>query len=162
MQPSEAIAIESAIALATRFHNQQRDSDGDPYILHLLRVMLACKSPLAKQAGVLHDLLEDTSATTQDILDAGLSQTLVDTLRLLTHSKDLSYAQYVLNLSQDPVATEVKMADLQDNYRIDRVKYRSDCTNHDALRLQRYILSHLFLRNEIDCEDYTQAMRNLE
>jgi (p)ppGpp synthase/HD superfamily hydrolase len=162
MQPSEAIAIESAIALATRFHNQQRDSDGDPYILHLLRVMLACKSPLAKQAGVLHDLLEDTSATTQDILDAGLSQTLVDTLRLLTHSKDLSYAQYVLNLSQDPVATEVKMADLQDNYRIDRVKYRSDCSNHDALRLQRYILSHRFLRNEIDSEDYTQAMCNLE
>jgi (p)ppGpp synthase/HD superfamily hydrolase len=162
MQPSEAIAIESAIALATRFHNQQRDSDGDPYILHLLRVMLACKSPLAKKAGVLHDLLEDTSATTQDILDAGLSQTLVDTLRLLTHSKDLSYAQYVLNLSQDPVATEVKMADLQDNYRIDRVKYRSDCSNHDALRLQRYILSHRFLRNEIDREDYTQAMRNLE
>ena len=162
MQPSEAIAIESAIALATRFHNQQRDSDGDPYILHLLRVMLACKSPLAKQAGVLHDLLEDTSATTHDILDAGLSQTLVDTLRLLTHSKDLSYAQYVLNLSQDPVATEVKLADLQDNYRIDRVKYRSDCSNHDALRLQRYILSHRFLRNEIDREDYTQAMRNLE
>jgi hypothetical protein len=54
------------------------------------------------------------------------------------------------------------MADLQDNYRIDRVKYRSDCTNHDALRLQRYILSHRFLRNEIDREDYTQAMRNLE
>ncbi len=162
MQPSEAIAIESALALATRFHNQQRDSDGDPYILHLLRVMLACKSPLAKQAGVLHDLLEDTSATTQDILDAGLSQPLVNTLKLLTHSKDLSYAQYILKLAEDPVATEVKMADLQDNYRIDRAKYRSDFTSHDALRLQRYILSHRFLRNEIDRDAYTQAMQNLE
>jgi len=107
MQPSEAIAIESALALATRFHNQQRDSDGDPYILHLL-------------------------------------------------------AQYILKLAEDPVATEVKMADLQDNYRIDRVKYRSDFTSHDALRLQRYILSHRFLRNEIDRDAYTQAMQNLE
>jgi hypothetical protein len=54
------------------------------------------------------------------------------------------------------------MADLQDNYRIDRVKYRTDFTTHDALRLQRYILSHRFLRNEIDREGYTQAMCNLE
>lgn len=162
MLPADASAIESAVALATQFHHLQRDSDGAPYILHLLRVMLACKSPLAKQAGVLHDLLEDTPATTDDIRDAGLSQALIEILKLLTHSKETSYASYVLQIAKHPIATEVKIADLEDNYQIHRVKYRPNSSAHDALRLQRYILSHRFLRGEITPELYSSTMATLE
>lgn len=162
MLPSDAASIESAITLAIQFHHQQRDSDGAPYILHLLRVMLACKSPLAKQAGVLHDLLEDTIATTDDILKAGLSQSLVDVLKLLTHAKDIPYATYILQLAKNPIATEVKIADLEDNYQIQRVKYRPNSPLTDATRLQRYILSHRFLRGELSNESYSQSMADLE
>jgi hypothetical protein len=162
MLPPDADAIESAITLANQFHHQQRDSDGAPYILHLLRVMLVCKSPLAKQAGVLHDLLEDTTATTDDILNAGLSQSLVDVLQLLTHAKDTPYASYILQLAKNPIATEVKIADLEDNYQIRRVKYRPNSPTTDALRLQRYILSHRFLNGELSSESYLQSMADLE
>jgi len=152
-------AIEAALGLAISFHRGQRDSDGAPYILHLIRVMLRCKSAQAKQAGVLHDILEDTSASCDDLLAAGISARVIEAVKHLTHAPGIPYADYIEALVCDPIATEVKLADLEDNYSIGRVKYRQEHREHDADRLQRYILSHRFLEGQIQLDEYRKFVR---
>ena len=162
MSEEDALAIENAMRLAISMHRKQRDSDGAPYILHLIRVMMRCKTPKAQQAGLLHDLLEDTSATPQDILDAGLSDEVLQAVKRLTHLPGVSYAEYIESLACDPIATEVKLSDLQDNYSIGRVKYREEKHADDASRLQRYILTYRYLQRQINSEQYHRAMQKVD
>lgn len=156
-----AAAIENAIGLAISKHQGQRDSDGAPYILHLLRVMMRCDGAQAKQAGVLHDILEDTSTTAEELLASGLSPQVVKAVELLTHLPGISYGDYIERLSADPIATEVKLADLEDNYSIGRAKYRNEHRQQDAQRLQRYILTHRFLIGNLDKQEYRSSMNEL-
>ena len=153
------LAIELAIELALNFHRGQRDADGDPYILHLMRVMLKCHSTSAKQAGLLHDILEDTSATEDDLIQAGICPNVTQSVKRLTRFAHIDYADYILALAEDPIAKEVKIADLEDNYAIGRVKYRPEHRLEDARRLERYILSHRFLSGHLQRTEYIEAMR---
>ena len=150
---------EMAIELALNFHRGQRDADGDPYILHLMRVMLKCHSTSAKQAGLLHDILEDTSATEDDLIQAGICPNVTQSVKRLTRFAHIDYADYILALAEDPIAKEVKIADLEDNYAIGRVKYRTEHRLEDARRLERYILSHRFLSGHLQRTEYIEAMR---
>lgn len=158
----DASAIENALQLAITMHRSQRDSDGQPYVLHLIRVMMRCNDPKAKQAGLLHDILEDTSAKPDDLVALGLSPEVIQAVVRLTHLQGISYADYVEAISQDPIATEVKLSDLEDNYALGRVKYRQENHQHDARRLQRYILSSRFLRKQMTAKEYHLAMAQLE
>ena len=153
------LAIELATELALNFHRGQRDADGDPYILHLMRVMLKCHSTSAKQAGLLHDILEDTSATEDDLIQAGICPNVTQSVKRLTRFAHIDYADYILALAEDPIAKEVKIADLEDNYAIGRVKYRTEHRLEDARRLERYILSHRFLSGHLQRTEYIEAMR---
>jgi (p)ppGpp synthase/HD superfamily hydrolase len=63
-------SVERAVELATRRHAGQLDKAGQPYLLHLLRVMQQVEGDIAKQAAVLHDVLEDTPATADELLEA--------------------------------------------------------------------------------------------
>ena len=153
------LAIELAIELALNFHRGQRDADGDPYILHLMRVMLKCHSTSAKQAGLLHDILEDTSATEDDLIQAGICPNVTQSVKRLTRIAHIDYADYIMALAEDPIAKEVKIADLEDNYAIGRVKYRTEHRLEDARRLERYILSHRFLSGHLQRTEYIEAMR---
>ena len=153
------MAIELATELALNFHRGQRDADGDPYILHLMRVMLKCHSTSAKQAGLLHDILEDTSATEEDLIQAGICPNVTQSVKRLTRDAHIDYADYILALADDPIAKEVKIADLEDNYAIGRVKYRCEHRLEDARRLERYILSHRFLSGHLQRTEYIEAMR---
>jgi (p)ppGpp synthase/HD superfamily hydrolase len=154
-----AEAIELATELALNFHRGQRDADGDPYILHLMRVMLKCHCASAKQAGLLHDILEDTSATEEDLIQAGICPNVTQSVKRLTRTAHIDYADYILALADDPIAKEVKIADLEDNYAIGRVKYRFEHRLEDAHRLERYILSHRFLSGHLQRTEYIEAMR---
>jgi len=156
-----AQAIELATELALNFHRGQRDADGDPYILHLMRVMLKCHCASAKQAGLLHDILEDTSATEEDLIQAGICPNVTQSVKRLTRTAHIDYADYILTLAEDPIAKEVKIADLEDNYAIGRVKYRSEHQLEDARRLERYVLSHRFLSGHLQRTEYIEAMRRV-
>jgi hypothetical protein len=158
----DADCVERAIALAVRFHEGQRDKSGAPYLLHLFRVALQSNDPIVQQAALLHDLIEDTKATREDLEASSISPESIEAIALLTHDLQESYADYVVKIKDNPVATQVKLLDLHDNYRLDRVAYRSDHVQEDAIRIQRYILSKQFLKDEITKECYLQAMANLE
>ena len=83
-----ASVLERAIGLALEVHRGQIDKAGRPYILHPLRLMAAMTSEEARVVAVLHDVVEDSEATFEDLAALGLSEEALAALRLLTHHDD--------------------------------------------------------------------------
>ena len=88
-------------------------------------------------AGLLHDVVEDTDYTFEDLLAAGISQEVVDALRLLTHEKGSNYMDYVERIAQshNPIAINVKCNDLDHN--LDRGRkgdHLAQVAKHSAAR----------------------------
>ncbi len=155
-------ALERAIALAVASHRDQRDKAGLPYILHLLRVMHSVSDPLEKQAAALHDYIEDVSGSVEELRRHGISEPAIQAIVHLTKPEQMSYCEYVIRLSSDPIATRVKLADLEDNYRIGRVVYRLGHQEEDANRMQKYALTNQFLSKTIEESEYRSRMVGLE
>lgn len=110
--------IETALRIALEAHAGQTDRDGDPVILHPLTVGLMGRTDAERMAGFLHDVVEDTDFTFDDLLAAGIPREVVGALRLLTHDKGTPYYDYVQGIidSGNPIALHVKHHDLQHNY----------------------------------------------
>ena len=155
-------ALERAIGLAVASHRDQRDKAGLPYILHLLRVMHSVSDPVEKQAAVLHDYIEDVSGSVEELRSHAISEPAIQAIVHLTKPEQMSYCEYVIRLSSDPIATRVKLADLEDNYRIGRVVYRLGHQEEDAQRMQKYALTNQFLSKTIDESEYRSRMVGLE
>lgn len=109
--------IEVALEIAIKAHKGQRDLDGKAVILHPMAVALKSDEPYVIIAGLLHDVVEDTDFTFDDLLKAGISPKVVEALRLLTHSKDSTYEEYVQRIAQsgNKIAINVKYNDLCHN-----------------------------------------------
>lgn len=88
-------AIDIALRIATAAHAGQLDRDGHPVILHPLTVGLMGHTDEEKMAGFLHDVVEDTPYTFEDLLKEGIPAGVVNALRLLTHKKGTDYYDYV-------------------------------------------------------------------
>lgn len=110
--------IDIALQIATKAHAGQLDRDGYPVILHPLTVGLMGHTDEEKMAGFLHDVVEDSDYTFQDLLDAGIPAGIVNALKVLTHAKDVPYMDYIQHVidSENPIALQVKFNDLQHNY----------------------------------------------
>ena len=114
---TEKSQIEIALEIALKAHMGQRDLDGNPVILHPLTVALKGKNEHEIVAGLLHDVVEDTDRTFNDLLEAGIDQEVVEALKLLTHTDDVDYFDYVdhIRQSRNPIAINVKLNDLEHN-----------------------------------------------
>jgi hypothetical protein len=108
-------AVDDAIALAVRAHRGQKDKRGEPYLLHVLRVMLSQKQDKGRLVGVLHDSLEDTSLTMADLRAAGYSDEICDAVDCLTRRAGEKYEDMIARIKPNPLARLVKLADLNDN-----------------------------------------------
>ncbi len=155
-------ALERAIALAVKAHEGQRDKAGMPYILHLLRVMQSVNNPIEMQAAMLHDYIEDVNGSVEVLRQHKIDEQAIKAIERLTRSEQSSYCEYVIALAQDPIATQVKLADLEDNYRIGRVAYRQEHQTEDSKRIQKYALTYQFLLRTIDEQEYRSRMLGLE
>ena len=109
--------IEIALEIALKAHKGQRDLDGKPVIMHPLTVALKAHNENEIVAGLLHDVVEETDWTFDDLLDAGINPKVVDALRLLTHTDDVPYLDYVQRIadSNNTIAINVKCYDLEHN-----------------------------------------------
>ena len=109
--------VELALEIAIKAHKGQQDLDGKPVILHPLTVAMKGNNENEIVAGLLHDVVEDTDWTFNDLLEAGITSEVIDALRLLTHSKDEEYLDYVQRIadSHNPIAINVKCNDLEHN-----------------------------------------------
>lgn len=105
--------------------------------------MSRCASPQAKILALLHDTVEDTDVTFETLTAEGFPENLLQTLRLLTHDPSVPYDEYIGAILQDPIAVEVKLADLEDNSDLRRLQ---DLGPRDVERLQKYLRSYRRLR----------------
>jgi (p)ppGpp synthase/HD superfamily hydrolase len=137
--------LEDAILLAVRAHRGQRDRNGQPYILHPLRVMFRLESEAERIVGVLHDVIEDTKYTRADLRKMGYSDEILQALDGVTRRAGESYEDFVLRAKANPISRQVKLADLEDNMDIRRL---SAVTLKDSKRLGRYRKAWSVLRNE--------------
>lgn len=113
--------LERAIAIAARAHAGQVDKGGQPYILHPLRVMLELKSENERMAAVLHDVLEDTSVTVADLVNYQFPDEVIKAVVALTKLPGMSRADAAKQAAKDPIALEVKIADVYDNMQMARI-----------------------------------------
>lgn len=127
--------IDLCLGIALKAHGGQHDIDGNPVILHPLTVGLAGKTPEEQCAGFLHDVVEDTPYTFDDLLEMGVSPEIVDALRLLTHDENEPYLDYVRRIagSGNKIAIAVKLNDLRHNLeRGRRAGYQALVEKHEA------------------------------
>ena len=151
--------LEIAIKIANNAHAGITDKQGLPYILHPLRVMHDVTSQLSKIVAVLHDVVEDTSVTFTDLVSHGFNEDVITPLKLLTHRRGQSYVDYIVALSENHVAHEVKMADLRDNTNLNRILLHPDSLEKDLARIKRYLLSYKFLQGNLSEAQYRDVMK---
>lgn len=150
--------LERAIQVAVAAHAGQWDKEGQPYVTHPLRLMDRVRGDDARIVAVLHDVVEDTATTLDDLRRAGFGEAVLAALALVTHDKGTPYADYVVRCKSDPVARQVKLADLEDNSRLDRTLLRPHLAARDFARLHRYVLSFKFLTDALGEADYRRMM----
>lgn len=127
--------LERAISLAAQAHAGQVDKAGQPYILHPLRVMLRVSTEEERIAAILHDVVEDTSITLEQLAEEGFSPTVVAAVEALTKRPGESRMEAAARATENRVARTVKLADNAENMDISRIAHP---TEKDFSRIQEY------------------------
>ena len=143
MQDDQAVAtcesppemLERAIAIAVGAHHGALDKSGQPYILHPLRVMCRLTGTDEKIVAVLHDVVEDTPWTMEQLRAEGFSDRVLDALDRVTQREGEPYDEFVERSAANPVSRAVKIADIEDNMDIRRL---DAVTPRAAERLEKY------------------------
>ena len=104
-----------AATVATRAHQHQKRKDGTPYIGHPIRVAIRCESELEKTVGLLHDVVEDTDITFDELRELGFSKEVIQLVDNLTKRVGEEYMDFVKRSASDPRSARVKIADIRDN-----------------------------------------------
>lgn len=127
--------LEQAISLAAKQHEGQVDKANAPYILHPLRVMLNIPTIEHKIVAVLHDILEDTETTIEDLYQFGFQEHIIDAIVALTKKQGETRLEAAQRARQNPIARVVKLADINDNMDLSRIQ---SPTVKDFERLKEY------------------------
>ena len=124
-----------AMKIAFEAHKNQSDKNGLPYIYHPVHLaeQMDCEDSIC--VALLHDVVEDTSMTFEELQAEGFSKEVIEALKLLTHDDAVPYMEYVKEIKKNPIATKVKLADLRHNSDLTRL----DDVNEKALkRVEKY------------------------
>ncbi len=138
--------IEEAIRIAVEAHRGQKDRAGAPYVLHPLRMMFRMQTEAERMAAVLHDVVEDTPWTLDDLRGRGFPDEVVEAVDHLTKREGESYEDFVRRAGAHPVARRVKIADLEDNMDVRRT---GTLTEQDVERLTRYVRAWRSLTEDV-------------
>ena len=116
-----------ALLLVSDLFENKTDKEGLPYINHLIRVSVKLDTEELKIAGLLHDTLEDTNLTKQDLLDLGFSQRIIDIVDSVTNKEGEIYNDKIKRIvdSKDIDVIKLKYSDMSDNYNKDRLSLLS-------------------------------------
>jgi len=128
-----------AVAIAATAHQDQMDRANAPYILHPLRMMMRGQTMLEQIVAVLHDVVEDSDWTLEQLPSEGFPEEAIAAINCLTRRVDESYDEFIDRILVNPLATRVKRYDLEDNMTLTRLGALSD---KDVDRLQRYHKAH--------------------
>lgn len=104
-----------ALKLCFEAHKEQVDKTGLPYVFHPFHLAEQMDDEISTVCALLHDVVEDTDTTFENLLEMGFPNEVVDVIKLLTHEESVPYMEYVRKISENPIATKVKIADLRHN-----------------------------------------------
>ena len=127
--------LEDAIQIAAQAHKGQPDKAGAPYILHPLRMMMRLKTEAEMITAILHDVIEDTDWTIEKLREKGFSEEVLEAVECVTNREGESYEQFIERAGKNPIARQVKIADLEDNMNIQRI---GEIKPKDLKRLEKY------------------------
>lgn len=140
-----------AMRIAYEAHHGQTEWDGVPYIFHPLHLAEQMADETAIAVALLHDVIEDTPLTLEDLRREGFPDRVLEAVALLTHDKETPYAQYVEKLAQNPVARAVKLADLRHNMDCTRLG-KVDASNLKYIERYRAALVYLQSRDSFEAQ----------
>ena len=136
--------LNRAIEIATKAHDGATDKYGSPYINHVTRVMNMGQNDNEKIVGVLHDVIEDTHWTFEDLEKEEFSKEVIDALKCVTKtSEDEDYAEFITRVKINHLAVNVKLNDLTDNLDVKRMP---EVLESDLKRLNKYLRAYNELR----------------
>lgn len=136
-----------AIKLMFEKHKDQVDKDNIPYVFHLWHVAESMEDEDTTVAALLHDIIEDTDTTFDDIKNLGFNERIIEALTYLTRTNDEDYIEYIKKLSNNLIATKVKLSDLKHNSDLSR---RNAITKKDIKRHERYLRSIEILEEKLN------------
>ncbi len=124
-----------ALKLCFQAHQNQTDKAGMPYVFHPFHLAEQMDTEEAVAVALLHDVIEDTAYTLEDLQKMNFPETVIQAVNLLTHSPEENYTDYLLHLKENPLARMVKLADLQHNSDLSRLDVISE---RDLKRHEKY------------------------
>ena len=132
----------NAVNLMLKQHAGQKDKAGKDYYFHPMRVSANCTSLKAKMAALLHDTVEDTGMTFDELKNEGFSEDVINGIKSVTRQNGESYADFIARAAKDEIGRKVKIHDLEDNMDIRRLP---NLTENDWHRLNKYLHSWRYL-----------------
>lgn len=136
-------ATKKALRLCFEAHKNQVDKSGMPYVFHPFHLAEQMKDEETTIVALLHDVIEDTDYTFDDLKSIGFDDVIINALKLMTHDESVPYMEYVTEIKTNAIARAVKLADLQHNSDLSRL----DVIDERALKRK---------------EKYTEAIKLLE
>lgn len=119
-----------ALKLCFEAHKEQVDKSGMPYVFHPFHLAEQMQTEETTVVALLHDLVEDTDYTIDDLTSMGFGRTVTDAIALMTHADGVAYMDYVREIKNNPIAKAVKLADLKHNSDLTRL----DIVDEKALK----------------------------
>ena len=128
-------ATKKAMKLCFQAHKDQTDKSGIPYVFHPIHLAEQMKDEDTTVVALLHDVVEDTTYTPEDLAAMGFNDRVIAAIRLMTHDENIPYMEYIAKIKENPIAKAVKLADLahnSDTTRLDTVDAKA------AARVEKY------------------------
>lgn len=124
-----------AMNLMFELHKDQKEKSGVAYVFHPWHVAENMDDENSTIVALLHDSVEDTDVTLDDLRNEGFPDEVIEAIALMTHTDGVSYMDYVKGLAHNPIAKKVKLSDLKHNSDITRL---NQITEKDLQRVEKY------------------------
>ena len=130
-----------ALVLCFEAHRDQKDKSGMPYVFHPFHLAEQMETEETTIVALLHDVIEDTDITLDDLRKKGFSESVLEAIALMTHAPEVDYMDYVEKIKTNAIAKAVKLADLRHNSDLSRL----DEVTEKALERQKKYLKAMEL-----------------
>ena len=135
-----------AMKLCFEAHKDQVDKTDMPYVFHPFHLAEQMDDEISTVCALLHDVVEDSDTTLDDLRIKGFPDEVIEVLALLTHDENVPYMDYVREIKKNPVATKVKIADLTHNSDLSRME-ESEIDERALKRNEKYAEALRILMN---------------
>jgi len=138
--------IEKSLQIALEAYAGKKDKAGKTYILHPLRIMGTMETEEEMSVALLHDVIEDSEFTAEDLLAQGIPDNIVDAVSLLSKVDEESYEQFIKKILSNKLASKIKKADIEDNINVLRLDVLQSI---DIERIKKYHKAWKILKENI-------------